>query len=254
MLQHKRDGHEMMQQLPQYHCSMCFRKFITEEALREHEPSHSSLIWLDQESPKILSNITTHDQSIDNSSGNTDSKINTLKEGDPLNEKFPIILKQRSVMENSQNVTNTESLKEDPLISRPNSVKEYTIVSVSAFPPTCPKEKSKTAHDIQQKTDPLKVIGPPKPRPNGCDQCEMRFEYKYQLLCHQSLSHKSFRPTGPMTILNKNSPTLVHQVSKGESEDLTTMGKIGDMGEKVNTGGEIVDEVESIEIKYEPII
>ena len=56
-----------------------------------------------------------------------------------------------------------------------------------------------------------------------------------------------------MTIL-KNSPTLVHQLSKGDSENLTTLGKTVDMDEKVNTGGEILDGVESIEIKYEPII
>ena len=81
----------------------------------------------------------------------------------------------------------------------------------------------------------------------------MRFEYKYQLLCHQSLSHKSFRPTGPMTI-SKNCDTLVHHMSKGDSEEMTTLGKTGDKDEKVNTGGEIEDEVGSIEIKYEPII
>ena len=53
----------------------------------------------------------------------------------------------------------------------------------------------------------------------------------------------------------KNSPTLVHHMSKGDSsEDLTTLGKTGDKDEKVNTGGEIEDEVGSIEIKYEPII
>ena len=80
----------------------------------------------------------------------------------------------------------------------------------------------------------------------------MRFEYKYQLLCHQSLTHKSFSPTGPQTI-NKNSPTLVHQMSKCDSEDLTPLGKTGDMNEKVNKSGEMVDEAESIEIKDEPI-
>jgi len=43
-------------------------------------------------------------------------------------------------------------------------------------------------------------------------------------------------------------------MSKGDSEDMATLGKTGDKDEKVNTGGEIVDEVGSIEIKYEPII
>ena len=56
-----------------------------------------------------------------------------------------------------------------------------------------------------------------------------------------------------MTI-SKNCATLVHHMSKGDSEDMTTLGKTGDKDEKVNTGGEIVDVVESIEIKNEPII
>ena len=45
MLHHKRDNHETIQQLPQYHCSMCYRKFFTEEALKEHEKFECKIFY-----------------------------------------------------------------------------------------------------------------------------------------------------------------------------------------------------------------